>query len=57
MNGDEGRAVFAVLNQRQAALVVLVNGHAVQALEALAVVDLAGGFNGLVFAAVAAGLA
>ena len=46
-----------MLYQWQAALVVLVNGHAVQALETLAVVDLAAGLNGLVFAAVAAGLA
>ena len=48
---------FAVANQRQAALVVLVIGHTIQALKALVVINFAHRRDGLVAAAVAAGLA
>ena len=49
--------VFAFLNQGQTTLVILVNGHAIQTLKTLAVINLAGVFNRLVFAFVTAGLA
>ena len=52
----EALTVFAFLNQGQTTLVILVNGHAIQTLKTLTVIDLALRFYGLVFTAMAAGL-
>ena len=48
---------LSLLNQRQAALIILINCDAIEALEALAVSDLPIGRDGLIFAAVPARLA
>ena len=48
---------FSLLNQRQATLIILINRHAIETLEALAVSDLAIRRNRLILAAVPAGLA
>ena len=57
MERNDGLVCFGLLDQGQTTLRVLVNGDTVQALEALAVINLTGVFNRLVFAFVTARLA
>ena len=48
---------LSLLNQRQAALIILINRDAIEALKTLTVSNLAIGRDGLIFAAVPARLA